>query len=100
MEKTFPALTSRARELGASDVHIIDARKKYYDDVITYLIKGNVLRGEVYPLCVGAERVTQAQELVRVAKELGSSRIAHGSTAAGNDQVRFEIYLRVLAPGS
>lgn len=97
-EKDIPALTSRARELGASDVHIIDSRKKYYDDVITYLIKGNVLRGEVYPLCVGAERVTQAQELVRVAKELGSTRIAHGSTAAGNDQVRFEIYLRVLAP--
>lgn len=97
-ESDSPALIARAKELGAVDVYIIDARKKYYDDVISYLIKGNILRGEVYPLCVGAERVTQAQELVRIAKELGSTQIAHGSTAAGNDQVRFEIYLRVLAP--
>ena len=94
----IPQLTARAKELGASDVCVIDARQKYANEVISYLIKGNILRGEVYPLCVGAERVTQAQELVRIAKDYKSNRIAHGSTAAGNDQVRFEIYLRVLAP--
>jgi argininosuccinate synthase len=91
-------LSPRARELGARDARVVDAREQYYREVISYLIKGNVLRGEVYPLCVGAERVTQAKELVKAAREIGAGAIAHGSTAAGNDQVRFEIYLRVLAP--
>ena len=59
---------------------------------------GNVRRGQMYPLCVGAERTMQAQTIARVARELGTNMIAHGCTAAGNDQVRFEVALRTLAP--
>jgi argininosuccinate synthase len=91
-------ITDRAKALGARDVRIVDAREAYYADVLAYLIKGNVLRGGVYPLCVGAERIVQARELVKIARERKASAIAHGSTAAGNDQVRFEVYFRVLAP--
>lgn len=91
-------IEKRARALGAADISVLDARASYFSDVLSYLIKGNVLRGGVYPLCVGAERVIQARELVQIAKEKGATIIAHGSTAAGNDQVRFEVYLRVLAP--
>ncbi len=91
-------IVGRARELGAQDAVVIDAKESYFREVITYLIKGNVLRGGVYPLCVGAERVIQAKELAKIAREKGALAIVHGSTAAGNDQVRFEIYLRILAP--
>ena len=59
---------------------------------------GNVRRGQLYPLCVGAERVMQAQTIARMARKLGTNTIAHGCTAAGNDQVRFEVALRTLAP--
>src|SRR2546429_4628862 len=59
---------------------------------------GNVRRGQLYPLCVGAERVMQAQTIARLARQLGSDTVAHGCTAAGNDQVRFEVALRTLAP--
>ena len=59
---------------------------------------GNVRRGQLYPLCVGAERVMQAQTIALMARKLGTQSIAHGCTAAGNDQVRFEVALRTLAP--
>src|ERR1700728_4681944 len=59
---------------------------------------GSVRRGQLYPLCVGAERVMQAQTIARLARELGCDTVAHGCTAAGNDQVRFEVALRTLAP--
>ena len=59
---------------------------------------GNVRRGQLYPLCVGAERVMQAQTIAHMARKLGTNMIAHGCTAAGNDQVRFEVALRTLAP--
>jgi argininosuccinate synthase len=76
----------------------VDARSDYFEQVLRFLIMGNVRRGQLYPLCVGAERVMQAQTIARVARELGSDTIAHGCTAAGNDQVRFEVALRTLAP--
>jgi len=66
--------------------------------VLRFLIMGNVRRGQLYPLCVGAERVMQAQTIARMARKLGTNTIAHGCTAAGNDQVRFEVALRTLAP--
>jgi len=66
--------------------------------VLRFLLMGNVRRGQMYPLCVGAERTMQAQTIARVARELGTNMIAHGCTAAGNDQVRFEVALRTLAP--
>lgn len=91
-------LAERAKALGAVEHHIVDARADYFEQVLRFLIMGNVRRGQLYPLCVGAERVMQAQTIGRMARELGTNTIAHGCTAAGNDQVRFEVALRTLAP--
>src|SRR6266404_8350660 len=91
-------LAERARALGAIEHHQIDARADYFEQVLRFLIMGNVKRGQLYPLCVGAERVMQAQTMARMARKLGTNMIAHGCTAAGNDQVRFEVALRTLAP--
>jgi argininosuccinate synthase len=92
------ALEERARALGAVEHHLVDARAEYFEQVLRFLIMGNVRRGQLYPLCVGAERVMQAQTIARMARSLGTQMIAHGCTAAGNDQVRFEVALRTLAP--
>ncbi|NND70587.1 MAG: argininosuccinate synthase [Rhodothermales bacterium] len=92
------ALEHRSAELGASAHMIVDANQKLFDDVIRFLIFGNVRKGEVYPLSVGAERSIQAEAVGKIATEMGADTIAHGCTAAGNDQVRFEIALRALYP--
>lgn len=91
------AIEERARELGAEQHFLIDARRDLFDEHLSYLVKGNVLRGSVYPLCVGPERVTQAKKAVEAARETGARAVAHGSTGAGNDQVRFDVALRLLA---
>jgi len=91
-------LARRSRLLGAADHLLIDARQDFFDRVLRFLVIGNVRRGQVYPLCVGAERVIQAQEVAKAAARLGSRTVAHGCTAAGNDQVRFEVALRTLDP--
>jgi argininosuccinate synthase len=91
-------LKERALELGAVEHHRVDARADYFEQVLRFLVMGNVRRGQLYPLCVGAERVMQAQTLAHMARKLGTDTIAHGCTAAGNDQVRFEVALRTLAP--
>ncbi len=91
-------LAERARALGSIEHHQIDARADYFEQVLRFLIMGNVRRGQLYPLCVGAERVMQAQTIARMARTLGTDLVAHGCTAAGNDQVRFEVALRTLAP--
>jgi argininosuccinate synthase len=91
-------LHERALALGAIEHHQIDARAAYFEQVLQFLIMGNVRRGQLYPLCVGAERVMQAQQIALMARKLGTHSIAHGCTAAGNDQVRFEVALRTLAP--
>jgi len=91
-------LAERSRALGAVAHHQLDARADYFEQVLRFLIMGNVRRGGLYPLCVGAERVMQAQTIARMARELKSDTVAHGCTAAGNDQVRFEVALRTLAP--
>ena len=92
-------LEERAYSLGATEHVLIDAKQDFFDSVIRYLIAGNVLRGNAYPLCVGAERGLQAERLARIANERGATTVAHGCTAAGNDQVRFEVALRTLSPG-
>jgi argininosuccinate synthase len=92
------ALAERSRALGAIEHRLIDARAIYFEQVLKFLIMGNVRRGQLYPLCVGAERVLQAQTIAQMALQLGSTMVAHGCTAAGNDQVRFEVALRNLAP--
>ncbi|HEY2807973.1 MAG TPA: argininosuccinate synthase [Steroidobacteraceae bacterium] len=91
-------LAERARALGAVEHYQIDARSDYFEQVLRFLIMGNVRRGQLYPLCVGAERAMQAQTIARMARRLGTDLVAHGCTAAGNDQVRFEVALRTLAP--
>jgi argininosuccinate synthase len=91
-------LEQRSKALGAVEHHLVDARPAYFEQVLKYLVMGNVRRGNLYPLCVGAERVLQAQTVAHVARQLGTEVTAHGSTAAGNDQVRFEVALRTLAP--
>jgi len=93
------ALERRALDLGAAEHVLVDAKDEFFDTVIRHLIAGNVLRGNAYPLCVGAERGLQAQKLARLALDRGATTVAHGCTAAGNDQVRFEVALRTLAPG-
>jgi argininosuccinate synthase len=92
------SLAERSKLLGASEHHLIDARQAYFDQVLKFLIMGNVRRGGLYPLCVGAERVLQAQTIAQIASKLGTTMVAHGCTAAGNDQVRFEVALRTLGP--
>src|SRR5882757_3481812 len=77
----------------------MDETKNYYDKVIKYLVFGNVLKNATYPLSVSAERMSQALAAARYAKEIGATAIAHGSTGAGNDQVRFDMVIQILAPG-
>ncbi len=93
------ALEQRALALGAIEHVLIDCKQEFFDSVITYLIAGNVLRGHAYPLCVGAERGLQAAQLAKLARSRKATTVAHGCTAAGNDQVRFEVALRTLNPG-
>jgi len=93
------SLRERAMALGATEHVVVDSKQDFFDSVIRYLIAGNVLRGQTYPLCVGAERGLQAARLAQLAKDRGATTVAHGCTAAGNDQVRFEVALRTLNPG-
>lgn len=93
------ALLERSVALGAIEHVLIDAKQDFFDTVIRHLIAGNVLRGQCYPLCVGAERGLQAAHLAELAVQRGATTVAHGCTAAGNDQVRFEVALRTLSPG-
>lgn len=86
----------RAVSLGASHFEVIDGFPDLYRQIISNLIKGNVLRDRTYPLCVGAERFIQAALVAGYAKKAGTSSIAHGSTGAGNDQVRFDVALRTI----
>jgi len=93
------ALEQRAMALGAIEHVLIESKEKFFDSVISHLIAGNVLRGHAYPLCVGAERGLQAAQLAALARSRKATTVAHGCTAAGNDQVRFEVALRTLNPG-
>ncbi|MDL1913486.1 MAG: argininosuccinate synthase [Bergeyella sp.] len=88
----------RAYRLGVKTFKIIEDEKRYYEDCIRYLIYANVLKNNTYPLSVSSERVFQATAIAHYAKEIGAKYVAHGSTAAGNDQVRFDAVFRVLLP--
>jgi argininosuccinate synthase len=92
------AVRAQALAVGAAEHHEVDARAEVFDRFVRVLIGANVLRGEVYPLSVAAERTQQAISVIAVARTVGASAVAHGSTGAGNDQIRFDIALRVLAP--
>ncbi|GLY07562.1 MULTISPECIES: argininosuccinate synthase [Actinoplanes] len=92
------AVKARAEELGAVEHHVVDARAELYDRVVTYAIQANYLRNGAYPSCVGAERLIQAEKVVQVALEVGADAVAHGSTGAGADHVRYDAVIRALAP--
>ncbi|HET7025548.1 MAG TPA: argininosuccinate synthase [Gemmatimonadales bacterium] len=92
------AVRAQALAVGAVEHHEVDARAQVYTRFVRFLIQGNVLRGEVYPLSVAAERTQQAIAVVDVARAIGAAAVAHGSTGAGNDQIRFDVAFRVLAP--
>ncbi len=91
-------IEQRALELGVYSYRSIDAVQTFYEKVVKYLIFGNVLRNNTYPLSVSAERIVQALEIVSYAREMGAEAIAHGSTGAGNDQVRFDMIFQIVAP--
>jgi argininosuccinate synthase len=88
----------RSKEVGANKHYAIDAQQEFYDNVVTYIIKTNSQRWHKYPLCVAAERLTQAIHMVRIAEKEGTKMIGHGSTGAGNDQFRFDGYIYALMP--
>ena len=91
-------MEQKAVKLGAKSFVAIDAVQNFYDQVVKYLIFGNILRNNTYPLSVSAERIVQALEIVKYAKKVGATAIAHGSTGAGNDQVRFDMIFQIMAP--
>ena len=88
-----------AYSIGANTYISINALKPFYDKIVKYLIFGNVLKNNTYPLSVSSERIIQAIEIIEYAKSIDAKFIAHGSTGAGNDQVRFDLIFQVLAPG-
>lgn len=92
-------IEAHAYRLGVKTHTEIDAVKGYYDRIIRYLIYGNVLKNNTYPLSVSAERLTQALNIAEHAKKLGADAVAHGSTGAGNDQVRFDMIFHIMIPG-
>jgi argininosuccinate synthase len=92
------AVRSRAKELGATEHVVIDAREELYSRVISYAIKANYLRNGGYPSCVGAERLIQAEKVVGVALQNNADAVGHGSTGAGSDHVRYDAVIRALAP--
>ena len=97
-DKEILDLEERALVLGVKSFQAINALDKYYEKVIRYLIFGNVLRNNTYPLSVSAERIIQALAIVNYANSVGAKYIAHGSTGAGNDQVRFDMIFQAMAP--
>lgn len=97
-EEELNGIAERAHLLEVAHHEVIDETNNFYHKCLKYLIFGNVLRNHTYPLSVSAERVFQALAIVKYAKKIGASYIAHGSTGAGNDQVRFDLIFQILAP--
>jgi argininosuccinate synthase len=98
-EEELADMERRAYALGAKTFHRVDAVKDYYEQCLRYLVFGNVLRNQTYPLSVSAERMFQALAIVQYAREADARYVAHGSTGAGNDQVRFDIVFNILGAG-
>jgi len=97
-DEEIKSIGEKALQLGAASYKSIDAISIFYDKVVKNLIFGNVLKNNTYPLSVSAERIIQAIEIAKYAKKVGADFIAHGSTGAGNDQVRFDMIFQILAP--
>jgi len=92
-------IEARAKSLGVASFKCVDVTKEYYDSCIKYLIYGNVLKNATYPLSVSAERMVQAIAVAEHVKKTGANAVAHGSTGAGNDQVRFDMVFQSMLPG-
>lgn len=97
-EVELQQIEQRALQLGAASHASLDITQEYYQKSIKYMVAGNVLRNGTYPISVSSERIFQAIAIIEYAKELGVDAVAHGSTGAGNDQVRFDLTFQILAP--
>ncbi len=91
-------IEERAKALGAVEHATLDIEQEYYEKSIRYMVYGNVLRNGTYPISVSSERIFQAIAIIEYAKRIGADAVAHGSTGAGNDQVRFDLTFQILAP--
>jgi argininosuccinate synthase len=98
-EAELKRIEAHAYKLGVKTHTTVDAVKSYYDRIIKYLVFGNCLKNNTYPLSVSAERLVQALHIAEHAKKLNASAVAHGSTGAGNDQVRFDMIFHIMLPG-
>jgi argininosuccinate synthase len=98
-DEELKQIETHAHKLGVKSHKTVNAVKSYYDSIIKYLIYGNVLKNNTYPLSVSAERLSQALHIAEHAKELNADAVAHGSTGAGNDQVRFDMIFHIMIPG-
>ena len=97
--KELAYIETRARALGVASFKVVDVTQKYYETCIRYLVYGNVLKNAVYPLSVSAERMVQAISVAQYVQQIGADYVAHGSTGAGNDQVRFDMVFQGMIPG-
>ena len=97
-KEELDAIEKKAYELGSAKHVSLDVTDTYYEKCIKYMVFGNVLRNNTYPVSVSSERVFQAIAIIEYAKKIGAKYVAHGSTGAGNDQVRFDLTFQVLAP--
>jgi argininosuccinate synthase len=98
-DEELKIIEEKAYRLGVKKHVAIDVTEKYYQQSIRYMVFGNVLRNNTYPISVSSERIFQAIAIIEYAKQIGAAYVAHGSTGAGNDQVRFDLTFDVLAPG-
>ena len=98
-QEELDKIEQHAKALGVTSHTTVDATKSYYESIIKYLVYGNVLKNNTYPLSVSAERVSQALHIAEHVKKIGADAVAHGSTGAGNDQVRFDMIFHIMIPG-
>src|SRR3982751_5305005 len=99
-EEELKKIEEHAYKLGVKSHVAVDAVRSYYESIIKYLVYGNVLKNNTYPLSVSAERLSQALHIAEHAKKLGAGAVAHGSTGAGNDQVRFDMIFHIMIPSA
>ena len=99
-DEELNAIEEKTQKLGVVEHTAIDITGDYYEKCIKYLIMGNVLKNNCYPLSVSSERAFQAMAIAQYAHEIGADYIAHGSTGAGNDQIRFDLIFQIMAPNA
>ncbi len=97
-DEELKGVAERAYKMGVTSHHVVDETENFYNTCVKFLTYGNVLKNNTYPLSVSAERVSQATAIANYAKEIGAQYVAHGSTGAGNDQVRFDMIFNILIP--